>query len=79
MLRTQAKHNVCMISVCVQDQAEFAQMEENLLKLVNGPVLNTDDKKTIGTRKRYGIAADVIYGIGGVKGAIENIDNPQVS
>jgi hypothetical protein len=54
-------------------------MEENLLKLVNGPVLNTDDKKTIGTRKRYGIAADVIYGIGGVKGAIENIDNPQVS
>jgi hypothetical protein len=59
-------------------QDEFANMEENLLKLINGPVLNTDDKKTIGTRKRYGIAADVIYGIGGVKGAIENIDNPQV-
>jgi len=57
---------------------DFAEMEDNLLKLVNGPVLNTDDKKSIGTRKRYGIAADVIYGIGGIKGAIENIDNPQI-
>lgn len=57
---------------------EFVNMEENLLKIVNGPVLNADDKKTIGTRKRYGIAADVIYGIGGVKGSIANIDNPQV-
>ena len=38
---------------------DFAEMEDNLLKLVNGPVLNTDDKKSIGTRKRYGIAADV--------------------
>ena len=60
-------------------QPEFTTMEDNLLKLVNGPVLNTDDKKTIGTRKRYGTAADVLYGIGGVKGAIANIDNPQVS
>jgi hypothetical protein len=34
---------------------------------VNGPVLNADDRKTIGTRKRYGIAADVIYGVGGVQ------------
>merc|ERR1719183_3025166 len=59
-------------------QPEFDKIEDNLLKLVNGPVLNTDDKKSIGTRKRYGIAADVIYGIGGIKGAIENIDNPQI-
>lgn len=59
-------------------QPEFDKIEDNLLKLVNGPILNTDDKKTIGTRKRYGIAADVIYGVGGVKGAIENLDNPQV-
>jgi hypothetical protein len=59
-------------------QPEFDQIEDNLLKLVNGPILNTDDKKTIGTRKRYGIAADVIYGVGGVKGAIENLDNPQI-
>merc|ERR1719183_189000 len=59
-------------------QPEFDKIEDNLLKLVNGPVLNTDDKKTIGTRKRYGIAADVIYGVGGVKGAIENLDNPQI-
>merc|ERR1711966_185118 len=60
------------------EQPEFAKIEENLLKLVNGPILNADDKKTIGTRKRYGIAADVIYGVGGVKGAIANIDDPQI-
>jgi hypothetical protein len=30
---------------------------------VNGPVLNIDDKRAIGTRKRYGVAADVIYGL----------------
>ena len=59
-------------------QPEFEKIEDNLLKLVNGPILNADDKKTIGTRKRYGIAADVIYGVGGVKGAIENLDNPQI-
>ena len=53
-------------------------LSQNLLILINGPVLNTDDKKTIGTRKRYGVAADVIYGVGGVKGAIGNIENPQV-
>jgi hypothetical protein len=41
------------------EQKDFANMEDNLLKLVNGPVLNADDKKSIGTRKRYGIAADV--------------------
>jgi len=53
-------------------------VSQNLLILINGPVLNTDDKKVIGTRKRYGVAADVIYGVGGVKGAISNIENPQV-
>ncbi len=35
---------------------------------VSGPVLTADDRKTIGTRKRYGVAADVIYGVGGVLG-----------
>jgi len=60
------------------NQDEFAKIEENLLILINGPVLNTDDKKVIGTRKRYGVAADVIYGVGGVKGAISNIENPQI-
>merc|ERR1711966_148136 len=60
------------------EQPEFAKIEENLLKLVNGPILNADDKKTIGTRKRYGIAADVIYGVGGIKAGIEAIDTPQL-
>ena len=94
--------------LALMDEPEFAKIEDNLLKLVNGPILNADDKKvrmrahvlwhsyscavpliksapsrfvgrqTIGTRKRYGIAADVIYGVGGVKGAIANIDDPQI-
>ena len=94
--------------LALMDEPEFAKIEDNQLKLVNGPILNADDKKvrmcarvlwhsyscavplitsapsrfvgrqTIGTRKRYGIAADVIYGVGGVKGAIANIDDPQI-
>jgi hypothetical protein len=45
---------------------------------VNGPILNQDDKKTIGTRKRYGIAADVLFGIGGVQSAIAALSDPQL-
>ena len=41
---------------------------------VNGPVLSADDRKTIGTRKRYGVAADVIYGVGGVQGVSLRLD-----
>mmetsp|Transcript_60561 Transcript_60561/g.138432 ORF Transcript_60561/g.138432 Transcript_60561/m.138432 type:complete len:177 (-) Transcript_60561:266-796(-) len=57
---------------------DFENIEASLLTLVNGPTLNIDDKKVIGTRKRYGIAADVIYGVGGVKGSIEKIGTPQI-
>mmetsp|Transcript_9423 Transcript_9423/g.21547 ORF Transcript_9423/g.21547 Transcript_9423/m.21547 type:complete len:228 (-) Transcript_9423:176-859(-) len=60
------------------EQPEFAELEQNLLRLVNGPILNADDKKVIGTRKRYGIAADVFYGVGGIKAGIEAIDTPQL-
>mmetsp|Transcript_47017 Transcript_47017/g.98452 ORF Transcript_47017/g.98452 Transcript_47017/m.98452 type:complete len:230 (-) Transcript_47017:111-800(-) len=56
----------------------FKNMETSLLKLVNGPILNQDDKKTIGTRKRYGIAADVLFGIGGVQSAIAALSDPQL-
>ena len=51
---------------------------ESVYEQVNGPVLNQDDKKTIGTRKRYGVAADVLYGIGGVQAAIAAISDPQL-
>ena len=55
----------------------FRRLKEAWLQ-VNGPILNQDDKKTIGTRKRYGIAADVLYGIGGVQAAIAAISDPQL-
>jgi len=60
------------------EKPEFADIETVLLKLVNGPILTADDKKTIGTRKRYGVAADVLYGVGGIKAGIEAIDTPQL-
>mmetsp|Transcript_8765 Transcript_8765/g.21655 ORF Transcript_8765/g.21655 Transcript_8765/m.21655 type:complete len:211 (+) Transcript_8765:283-915(+) len=60
------------------DQPEFKGIEATLLTLVSGPVLSAEDKKTIGTRKRYGIAADVLFGIGGVQAAIASIDDPQL-
>mmetsp|Transcript_46922 Transcript_46922/g.112747 ORF Transcript_46922/g.112747 Transcript_46922/m.112747 type:complete len:225 (-) Transcript_46922:2653-3327(-) len=56
----------------------FKGVESTLLTLVSGPVLSAEDKKTIGTRKRYGVAADVLYGIGGVQAAIASIDDPQL-
>ena len=31
--------------LALMDEPEFAKIEDNLLKLVNGPILNADDKK----------------------------------
>eukprot|EP00960_Hanusia_phi_P053295 761971-Hanusia_phi.AAC.2 len=59
-------------------QDEIKNIERLLLDLVNGPVVTAEDKKTIGTRKRYGIAADVIYGIDGVISGIDSLSTPQV-
>ncbi|EKX39198.1 hypothetical protein GUITHDRAFT_154476 [Guillardia theta CCMP2712] len=59
-------------------QDEIKNIENLLLDLVNGPVISAEDKKTIGTRKRYGIAADVIYGIDGVLSGIDSLSTPQV-
>jgi len=62
----------------MMESPEFKNVENDLLKLVNGPVLSAEDKKTIGTRKRYGIAADVIYGVGGIQSAVKADDDPQL-
>ena len=52
----------------------LANIEENLTILVQAPVLPAEDKKAIGTIRRYGVAADVIIMTGGLKEAIENQD-----
>ena len=52
--------------------APFSTLEENLLTLVQSPVLGVDDKKQIGTIKRYGVGADVLIMAGGLNSAVAN-------
>ena len=50
--------------------APFSTLEENLLTLVQSPLLGVDEKKQIGTIKRYGVGADVIIMLGGLEKAV---------
>ena len=48
--------------------------EENATIIVQAPVLTVEDKKAIGTIRRYGVAADVIIMVGGLGEALDNGD-----
>eukprot|EP00629_Pelagomonadales_sp_RCC1024_P016189 CAMPEP_0119267056 /NCGR_PEP_ID=MMETSP1329-20130426/5338_1 /TAXON_ID=114041 /ORGANISM="Genus nov. species nov., Strain RCC1024" /LENGTH=160 /DNA_ID=CAMNT_0007266965 /DNA_START=44 /DNA_END=523 /DNA_ORIENTATION=+ len=48
--------------------------EENATIVVQAPTLSAEDKKAIGTIRRYGVAADVIIMIGGLAEALDNGD-----
>ena len=48
--------------------------EDNATIIVQAPVLTAEDKKAIGTIRRYGVAADVIIMVGGLGEALDNGD-----
>ena len=48
--------------------------EDNATIIVQAPVLTVEDKKAIGTIRRYGVAADVIIMTGGLSEALDNGD-----
>ena len=48
--------------------------EDNATIIVQAPVLTAEDKKAIGTIRRYGVAADVIIMTGGLSEALDNGD-----
>lgn len=54
------------------DSAPYDDLENTLLVLVRSPVLGPDEKKAIGTIKRYGVGADVIIMLGGLNSAIKS-------
>ena len=57
--------------------APLSTLESNLLTLVQSPVLGMDEKKQIGTIKRYGVGADVLIMAGGLNSAIANNGDAQ--
>jgi len=54
--------------------APFSTLEGNLLTLVQSPLLGPDEKKAIGTIKRYGVGADVLIMVGGLSSALRTCD-----
>ena len=54
--------------------APLSTLEDNLLTLVQSPILGPDEKKAIGTIKRYGTGADVLIMFGGLSAAIKDSD-----
>ena len=54
--------------------APYSSLEENLLVLVQSPLLGADEKKQIGTIKRYGVGADVLIMVGGLNAAVKGGD-----
>ena len=54
--------------------APYASLEDSLLTLVQSPLLGADEKKQIGTIKRYGVGADVLIMMGGLNAAVRDGD-----
>lgn len=54
--------------------APISTFEVDCTVLVQAPVLDAEDKKSIGTIKRYGVGADVIIMLGGLNEAAGNED-----
>ena len=53
-------------------KAPLADLESTLLVLVKSPVLGPEEKKSIGTIKRYGVGADVLIMMGGLDAALSS-------
>ena len=56
------------------DARAVSAFEENATIIINAPVLAAEDKKAIGTIRRYGVAADVMIMTGGLKEALRDED-----
>ena len=54
----------------------FSSFKANALALVQGPGLGAEEKKEIGTEKRFGLAADVLITLNGLTDAVESADAP---
>lgn len=52
--------------------SEFKSFESALTTIVRSDALTADEKQALGTIRRYGLAADAIIMIGGLKGALIN-------
>jgi len=61
-------------AVVILGKPPFSSFRENSLTLVQSPVLGPEDKKAIGTEKRFGLGADVIIMLGGLTDAVTSSD-----
>jgi len=52
----------------------IGDFERDATIIIQAPVLAAEDKKAIGTIRRYGVAADVIIMSGGLREALDNFD-----
>lgn len=53
----------------------ISAFKQDALVLVQAPVLDPEDKKQIGTVKRFGLGADVVIMLGGLSDAVESEDS----
>ena len=51
-----------------------ARFEEDATIIIQAPIVAAEDKKAIGTIRRYGVAADVIIMLGGLSEALRDED-----
>ena len=56
------------------ESGSVAAFESNAMALVASPALAAEDKKAIGTIRRYGVGADVLIMLGGLKEAVRDDD-----
>ncbi|CAM9295162.1 unnamed protein product, partial [Pylaiella littoralis] len=58
----------------ILDNGPTADLEKSLVDLVKSNALPTDDKLTVGTIRRYGLAADALIALGGLSAAARDED-----
>ena len=56
------------------ESGSVAAFESNAMALVASPALAAEDKKAIGTIRRYGVGADVLIMLGGLNEAVRDDD-----
>ncbi|CAM9868868.1 unnamed protein product, partial [Choristocarpus tenellus] len=61
----------------VVQQEPATGLEKAFVDLVTSNVLTSDDKVTVGTIRRYGLAADALIMMGGLMGALRDEDRKE--
>eukprot|EP00752_Nemacystus_decipiens_P016498 g14748.t1 len=58
----------------ILDSGPTVELEKSLVDLVKSNALPADDKMTVGTIRRYGLAADALIALGGLSAAVRDED-----